>query len=186
MPHLVKRGEKGESMKKSTVLGIAMVAWGATAQAQSVELCKNPQNILAERLAGTWVVDEAVDSRLNKNRDQIAALGQVQYVEDDTAVEFFDIPESKIPCAFSAGFMTYKISQKGKVETFESPYIVISHNGNPAIVYDEDGKNDGTQQVTDPQVGYMMMAKADEATNDILFVGGDFNNQSLMALRRKK
>lgn len=61
------------------------------------------------------------------------------------------------------------------------PFILTEHKGNPHIVIfrERDGYPLG-----DAESFNVMLAVAENTSNDLLFIGGDFNNQPLYALER--
>ena len=72
-----------------------------------------------------------------------------------------------------SGEMTYLYHN----QTVNSPFVLTSISGNPHLVYWDDG-------TTDMESFNLMLAKATDPNNDLLFVGGDFNNQPFSAWKR--
>jgi hypothetical protein len=61
------------------------------------------------------------------------------------------------------------------------PFILIEHKGNPHIVIFREWDGD---PVGDAESFNVMLAVAENTSNDLLFIGGDFNNQPFYALER--
>ena len=62
----------------------------------------------------------------------------------------------------------------------ENPFVLTELNGNPHIVYYR-----GPLDYLDGESFNVMLAKSDVSkSNDILFIGGDFNNQGFSAWKR--
>ncbi len=77
-----------------------------------------------------------------------------------------------------------KDKKTGVLKELKSPFVVAEWKGNPTVFVDEDTDEDGTDLVTDRHPLFMMIAKGSAPENDILFQGGDNNNQRLYAFRR--
>ncbi len=167
-----------------------MVGFGllniATAFANQVPLCPNRENVASSRMEGTWITDRAIDDRLDGGLGEPgSALIELTFVEDPGALSNFNSLGASGNCAFEAGWMRLEVTKYGKRRVLSSPYAVSSQNGNPTFFFDEDGDSDGTAEVTDLHSGIFMLVRADRREQDLLFVGGDRNNQRLFALKRK-
>lgn len=176
-------------MKKTSLVSW-MVGFGliniASAFATEIPHCPNRENIASSRMAGTWITDQTVDSRLDGGLGEPGlALIELNFVEDPGALANFKSLGAPGNCAFEAGWMRLEILKNGKRRVLSSPYAISSQNGNPALFFDEDGEFDGTPEVTDLHSGNFMFVRADRREQDLLFVGGDRNNQRLHALKRK-
>jgi hypothetical protein len=129
------------------------------------------ENVVSSRLAGNWDVHSDISTRLGRNRG-----GPIQFISDNSIVT--RIPQKYEPflkdCTiYMAGIFT----MRGE----EHPFILIQHKGNPHIVYfrTQDGDPFG-----DAESFNVMLAPARETQNDLLFIGGDFNNQPFTAYDR--
>ena len=63
----------------------------------------------------------------------------------------------------------------------ENPFIVTTHHGNPHILFwlEQDGNPFGNGESFN-----VMLTVAKDKKNDLLFIGGDFNNQPFLAFQR--
>jgi len=77
-----------------------------------------------------------------------------------------------------AGMMTVK-----DMKTREHVFILIEHRGNPHVVWFRER---GGDPLRDTESFNVMLAVGRERQNDLLFIGGDFNNQPFSAYTRVK
>jgi hypothetical protein len=131
------------------------------------------ENVVASQIEGAWVPDVNVSERLGSK-----PRGQIAFKTDSSRIQ--EIP-SKFD-RFLRGKQIYVCGTmtQDKVDTL---FILIEHKGNPHLVYfrEQDGDPFG-----DSESFNVMLARAKDQANDLLFVGGDFNNQPFVAFRRAK
>ena len=128
-------------------------------------------NVVSSRLEGTWDVNSTISTRLGRNKG-----GEISFRSDNRIVA--DIPQKyedflKEYTIYMAGIFTMR-------ET-EHPFLLIQHKGNPHIVYFRERDGD---PLGDAESFNVMLAPAKETANDLLFIGGDFNNQPFTAYER--
>ena len=137
------------------------------------------RNLIAGRLAGTWIPDPLVAERLGRS------FSTSDYGPSGDRATFTFEPDSevaeKIPSAyqeplaerqlFEAGVVT--IRDKGKLEG-RGAYALTSLNGNMHLLFfrERDGHAFG-----DIESSLVSFALGKEPVDDILFLGGDFANE---------
>ena len=136
----------------------------------------NKENVVSSRIEGRWQVNKAMSNRLSA---RLAGRNQGKTIEfhaDEKVV-------AKIPGKYEKFLADKTIYMAGTMKSgkIEYPFILIEHKGNPHIVIfrERDGKPLG-----DAESFNVMLAVAEKTSNDLLFVGGDFNNQPFYALER--
>ena len=133
------------------------------------------ENVVSSRLEGRWQFNEAISTRLStrlsRNRDRA-----VEFHADDKVV-------AKIPGKYEKFLADKTIYMAGIMKSGknEYPFILIEHKGNPHIVFFRERNGD---PLGDAESFNVMLAVAEKTSNDLLFVGGDFNNQPFYALER--
>ena len=65
----------------------------------------------------------------------------------------------------------------------EHVFVLIEHRGNPHLVWFREA---GGDPLGDAESFNVMLAPAKDTANDLLFIGGDFNNQPFSAYKRVK
>jgi hypothetical protein len=151
------------------------VAWA------EVMVQSDKDNVVGSRLAGTWEADAELTKRLAGN-----AAAAITFASDESIA-------AKVPAKFEtflsgksvylAGTMTFKESPAGPGAVLTANFLLIEHKGNPHLVYflPKDGDPFGNAESMN-----VMLAVAKDTSNDLLFLGGDFNNQPFAAYKRVK
>lgn len=152
--------------------GLALALVAAHAQAE-IKVQPDKDNVVSSRLAGKWEADENLTQRLEGK-----AAATLVFASDEAIA-------AKIPAKFEA-FLKGKpvyLAGTASIGGVESPFILIDHKGNPHLVFflQKDGEALGN-----PESVNVMLAVAKDTVNDLLFLGGDFNNQPFAAYRRVK
>ena len=129
-------------------------------------------NVVSSRLEGRWQFNKAISTRL-ADHDWGKTMG---FHADDKVVT--KIPEKYEKFLADKTIYMAGIMKSGKDEY---PFILIEHKGNPHIVYFRERDGD---PLGDAESFNVMLAVAEKTSNDLLFVGGDFNNQPFYALER--
>jgi len=139
----------------------------------SAELKVTPDknNVVSSRLEGRWEVNAAINTRLGGHRG-----GVLEFKADRKVVD--TIPEKYEK--FLAGKAIYMAGTVKWNETVH-PFILIELKGNPHVVYFRERDGD---PLGDAESFNVMLAVAKDKPNDLLFVGGDFNNQPFAAYER--
>lgn len=139
------------------------------------------ENVVASRLEGDWQLDAPLTKSLSSN---------AKAAETRTGFSFKSNPSvaARLPAKYErflankriylAGIMTMSI--KGE-KPLEHPFILTENRGNPYIVWFRER---GGDPLGDAESFNVMLAVARERQNDLLFIGGDFNNQPFSAYAR--
>ena len=150
--------------------------------AAEIPSCRNQENIVASGLVGSWTLDVA----LSENLHGISGLGPAEstITDDDSVRKLFGLLGAMDKCSYLSGRMTLKWTDNGTEKSLSSPFVVTESAGNPAIWYDERGYV-GSGPIKELHRSFLMFAKGKTVDRDILFWGGDHNNQPLTAFVRK-
>lgn len=133
------------------------------------------ENVVASRLEGDWQLDTAVTKHLTE-RDVKAGRTFSFKSDPSVAAKMPKLPVDKR--VYMAGIMTVK---DGKSR--EHLFILIENQGNPHVVWFRER---GGDPLGDTESFNVMLAVARDRQNDLLFIGGDFNNQPFSAYTRVK
>ena len=140
-------------------------------------LTPDSENVVGTQLAGDWQINEDLTTQLCPDC--------MTYWGDNAAVSFTDNPSivdmlpeyfcESLPddnILFMAGEITRTIQQDPDSRTYH--YVLTSSRGNPfVLVFDGEGGSFN-----------LMIARAQDKNNDILFTGGDHNNHPFSAWTR--
>ncbi|MCI0358330.1 MAG: hypothetical protein L0211_07600 [Planctomycetaceae bacterium] len=148
--------------------------------ARNDDIRTQEQNVVASRLAGSWKLEPALTERLT---GKATAL--------DTTLVFVADPEvkKKVPARFIEAAkkegITIEVRMAGYLEIrgAKYPFILAAFQGNPHVFYFRER---GGDPFGDSESFNVMLAPAKDRKNDLLFVGGDFNNQPFSAYSRAK
>ena len=131
------------------------------------------ENVVASRLIGKWKTHVSISGRLlgNAMREETISFAEKKSVAAEVPQAYSDLLKGKQ--VYLAGIMTR--NQK----TY--PFILTEYNGNPYLFYfrEKDGNPMG-----DGESFNLVIAPAKEKKQDLLFIGGDFNNQPFSAFER--
>jgi hypothetical protein len=138
-----------------------------------LEVKTEKENLVGSRLIGKWKTHVSLSERLqgNASREETVA-----FVEDKTvAVKVPDVYAKvlKQKPVYLAGMMT----RNGKAY----PFILTEYNGNPHLFYFREKNGD---PMGDGESFNLVIAPAKDKEKDLLFIGGDFNNQPFSAFER--
>ncbi len=156
----------------------------------TIPLCKDQNNILADRIFGEWEPDIELALKMLGEVPPNLFGGRLKHTQDESVVKFFP---GTGKCAFTAGWFEADIPAREGEPAYhaKTPFVLVELNGNPAIFFDEDdfkwqsaGQNPRLDLVTDLHRGFRMLGKGSIPERDILFVGGDNNNQPLFPFKR--
>ncbi|MCX5649762.1 MAG: hypothetical protein NTX40_11850 [Planctomycetota bacterium] len=155
------------------VAGAAVVLGAAGA---GVKVAPDPENVVASRLAGTWGTDKDLWTRL--------AGGPVSIPGWSFRFEADESVAAGLPARYADFLKDKPIYLAGRISgghlSAACPFVLTVLHGNPHVVYfrEKDGDPMG-----DAESFNVMLARGDKPENDILFIGGDFNNQPFTAYR---
>jgi len=136
------------------------------------------QNVVASRLAGSWTIETTLNERLT---GKLTGARTTLVVSVDPAVE------KKIPARFMKELKDElpetQIYLAGNIEIdgAKHPFILTAIHGNPHLFYFRER---GGDPFGDSESFNLALAPSHNNDNDLLFVGGDFNNQPFRAYSR--
>jgi hypothetical protein len=181
-------GISDESMADN-IAKVAIDAWRKRTFT-TIPLCRDQNNILADRIFGEWEPDiELTLKMLGEFPPNLYGV-RIKHTKDESVIKFFP---GTGKCAFTAGWFEADMPPREGEPAYhaKSPFVLVELNGNPAIFFDEDdfkwqsaGQNPRLDLVTDLHRGFRMLGKGSMPERDILFVGGDNNNQPLFPFKR--
>jgi len=137
---------------------------------------ENPENVAASRMEGEWVTDAALTARLKGKavedvREQRLVFRSDASVAGRVEGEILEFLADKP--VYMAGTMTTK--------GVDYPFLLIELFGNPHVLFFRERDGD---PMGDTESFILMFAKARDPASDLLFTGGDFNNEPHQAFRR--
>ena len=154
--------------------GAAVVLGAASA---GLKVAPDPENVVASRLAGTWQTDANLWERLAGGPVHIP-LWSYRFEADESVA-------AKLPARYADFLKDKPIYLAGRISgghlSAACPFVLTVLHGNPHVLYfrEKDGDPMG-----DAESFNVMLARGAKPENDILFIGGDFNNQTFTAYRR--
>lgn len=133
----------------------------------------DPENVVASRIAGEWRLDADLTLRLGA-RDPGASL----------VIRTTDQIPSGLPETVRAQLQKLRIYAAGTIELRkrEHPFVLLERSGNMHLVW---FRARGGNPVGDAESMIVALAPARDTANDLLLVGGDFNNQPFTAFQRR-
>ena len=152
------------------LVGLSTIAW-------ALKVEPDKENVVASRLEGLWKPHEELSLRL------AGRVGRGQYeFRSDPKVAYL-IPEKyheklKGKQIYMAGYM-HRLEPAGRTQP--EPFILIEYLGNARVIYFRD---EGGEAMGGAESFNVMLAVAKDRENDLLFIGGDFNNQPFSAFER--
>ncbi len=157
----------------------AAMVWGCLASlgaAAELTLEENPENVVASRLAGDWQVSAELTKRLTGSE---RAFSKTLSFKSDPSI-LAKVPPKHAEAIAKLGAKVYLAGLVNFREK-DLPFLLTSVNGNPHLVFwlERDGERFGNVESMN-----VMLAVADPKQNDLLFLGGDFNNQPFLAYER--
>jgi hypothetical protein len=141
----------------------------------TLQVTANKENVVASKLEGTWQANAELWKRLNGNDKPEKAI--ISFKSDPTVaakipikyVQFLDGP------IFMAGVM--------RRDERENHFVITTFNGNTHLFY---FRPRGGDPLGDAESFNLFIGVARDSKNDLLFIGGDFNNQPFSAWERVK
>jgi hypothetical protein len=133
------------------------------------------ENVVASRLIGKWKTHSSLSRRLQGHpvREETIEFSKNMSVAAKVPPEYSEFLKNKQ--VYLAGVMTRNQTA--------CPFILTEYNGNPYLFYfrEKDGNPMG-----DGESMNLVITPAKEEEQDLLFIGGDFNNQPFFAFERVK
>ena len=169
-------------MKPIITITMILIAFSLSLlKADDLTLMKDKDNVVSSRLSGSWVVDGDLNLKLTGKK----AIGggensmkKVTFESDDTVFarlpeEYRGRLEEQKTTVFMSGWMTF-----GKNRC---PFFLLQLKGNPHVLF---FLREGEEVFGNGESFNVMLAVAADTKNDLLFIGGDFNNQPFSAYHR--
>merc|ERR1712179_235126 len=178
-------GQSG--LTTSTMLSLILLSLTAATVSSQCVLTPDSENVVSSQLTGNWTLDKELTERIwpsvmdniPTDKDLIQAFVNMPEVLDllpeEDCLWFRDLP------IYLAGLYSYNFPNGGRTpgpwDWETSPFVLTVLEGNPHIVY-------WWKEMTDTESFNVMMARAEESSQDLLLMGGDFNNQPFTAWTR--
>jgi hypothetical protein len=145
------------------------------------ELAVEPdkENVVASRLEGVWRPEAALTKRLTgreQPRGEGVRPGAIAFRADPEVVR--KIPKKYEPFLGKRRIFMAGVMVRGDKPT---PFVLIENSGNPHLVYFRERDGD---PLGDAESFNLILAPAEDKQKDLLFIGGDFNNQPFYAYER--
>lgn len=137
---------------------------------------KDPENVVASRLEGNWTAEANLTKRLTGRERALAS--KLSFQSDPSVLT--KVPEKHAE-AFAERSLTIYMAGTMKFADKECPFAVTSIHGNPHLLmwFPRNGDPFGNLESMN-----LMLTVAEKKQNDLLFTGGDFNNQPFSAYQR--
>ena len=154
-------------------IALAAMALVSTAALAAVPIQPDKDNVVGSRLAGTWRLHADLTTRLRGKASRAAVVT----FQVSSASSIMLRPAYEKFLAKKTVFVSGTMTKGGK----DYPFILSEYKGNPHVFYfrEKDGDPMG-----DGESFNVMLAVARDTKNDLLFIGGDFNNQPFAAYER--
>lgn len=152
---------------------LVTTAVSAQAAANGLEVRPDPQNVVANALVGAWKFDADLGKRLGNK-----GIGdRLEFRDDAKIVE-------KLPAAIAAKLRDRRIYLAGVMvlRGKEQPFVLTELAGNPTVVWFRERD---AEPMGDAESLIVMLVRAEAKPADVLFVGGDSNNQSFSPYARE-
>jgi hypothetical protein len=175
-------------MQKSVIAFAWVVIGGSTSDAQSrLQVRTDPQHVVASRLVGEWEPNAVLTTRLGGRALAGGAPGSDDRVGGRVVFKSDSSVAGRIPAAMATVMLreepALQVYLAGTV-TFggrDHPFLLITIKGNTQMLY---FRPRGGDPYGDGESFILSLAPAKEPMNDLLFIGGDFNNQPFSAYQR--
>ena len=145
---------------------------GAAPDKQKLRIESDPEDLVATKLQGNWTLDRTLTTRLGAK----SPIENVAFTRTDEIVD-------GIPEAITAKLAKLPLHAAGTMVLGGAtyPFLLVSVKGNKQVVYFRE--RDGNP-VGDAESFIVTLASAKDASQDILFVGGDFSKTPFHAFVR--
>lgn len=163
-------------MHTATAWGLAAVLFSLSLSAQDagngLQVKADPQCVVANGLPGVWLPDAALAERLGSK----AAAARLEFRSDATVL-------AKIPAAIAGKLKDHPILLAGMLKKGDSEHVFLLTvlSGNPNVVWFRER---GGDPCGDAESWNVMFVRAGAKPADLLFVGGDHDNQAFAGYAR--
>ena len=175
-------------MIKTLLFVLILITSQQTIYSQStLKVLYDKDNIAAGKIEGLWEINN--DLKGFSTSKNYSDIDMIRFICRPSIVD-------SLPEKYNSIFKDYIIYQAGIIVLHRQnhPFILISNSGNPVIVWFRD--RDLSEKVGeiieekeylgDTESFIFFIAVANQASNDLLFIGGDFNEGALKCYKRKK
>ena len=156
-------------------------ASGLSAAGAGFEVQADKENVVASRLEGPWRPHAALTQRLmggGPSAQGDSPTGLVAFKSDPSVAGKIPAKYEK-PLSGKRVYMAGLMTLRGK----DHPFLLIELRGNPHVVFFREREGD---PMGDAESFNVMLAVGKDSPNDLLFIGGDFNNQPFSAFERSQ
>lgn len=165
-------------MNRHLLLPPIVLLLAQLANAADLKVQPDKENVVASRLEGNWTASAKLTERLTGKAS--AAIAPISFKSDPSIA-------AKVPEEYAKFFaerrMQVYLAGYAHFRGKNHPFVLTQLRGNPHVFFwmekDDDPFGNGTSF-------NVMLAVAKDRQDDLLFIGGDFNNQSFSALERTK
>ncbi len=166
-------------MNALSALTASAPLWIGVVAFQTHTVVPDKDNVVASRLEGDGVPDLEIGERLGTQaKEKLSFKADASVLDRIPPKLLAYLKEKQI---FLAGTLTI-----GKLKAEEPPQVM------PAVVIEAKGNSTlvcylsrGGKEIDDGESGILMLATAADKARDMLFMGGDFNNEPMRAWKRK-
>lgn len=167
---------------KVTVISILLLTFSFALKlgAADLEVTKDPENVVGSRLEGDWEVDLEVTKRLTgkekargENARDVVSFKSAEGVVERIPQKYKDFLSKEEVKIYMSGWMNFGENR--------CPFFLVAMSGNPHVFF---FLKEGEDEFGNGESFNVMLAVGKERKNDLLFIGGDFNNQAFSAYRR--
>ena len=164
-------------MHTARAWGLAAVLFSLSLSAQEagngLQVKPDPNCVVANGLPGVWLPDAALAERLGSK----AAAARLEFRTDATVL-------AKIPAAIAGKLKDQPILLAGMLKKGDSEHVCLLtvRSGNPTVVWFRER---GGDPCGDAESWNVMVVRAGAKPADLLFVGGDHDNQAFAGYARE-
>lgn len=157
-------------------LALTAVALAGPALVRELRVRPDPKHLIANRLAGAWEADAALNERLGAK----AYMERVEFTPDEGVL-------ATIPAELTEKIAQERIWQAGtmryveKGEERRGPYLLVVFEGNPRLVV---FRSRGGEALDDSESPLLTVVPTRDGAGDLLFVGGDTSREPFAAYHR--
>jgi hypothetical protein len=164
-----------------------IAATDGQATAQEVRIVKQKENVVASELLGKWIFDESISNRLGGKSGHFGTGPLAFRQSAESAKRIVDRlqhlidnhpePEQREDVDFYASLKTVYLAGELEVRDRKWDFALIAVFGCPRLVF-YDSEDDDFESTN------LMLARDHKGNGDLLFIGGDWNNQSFGGFQR--
>ena len=160
------------NLSHKLLAALSVLALATVALAFELTISPSPDNVVSNRLAGTWVINTEITKRMEAERT-VKPIERIEFTNDASVLKRLSAVSKRFETIgiFASGMMTFGGTAH--------PYILIDNSGNMSLVWFTE-KDGALTDVTK----LIHIATARLPANDLLFFGGDAKNEPSTAYER--